>query len=392
MLSSATDWLNRGSPDMLHPQAADHESRCMSDQSRPILELDLVSRRFGDRYAVREVSLDIRRGEVVCLVGPSGCGKSTLLRLIAGVDVPDSGRILLDGQEIAGPSRFVEPEDRRVGFMFQDYALFPHLTVRDNILFGLRHLPKPRAGAQADSIIRRIGIGELAARHPHELSGGEQQRVALARALAPQPLVLLMDEPFSNLDRRLREHVRMESLATLRDADATAVIVTHDPEEAMSIGDRVVLMRAGQVVQIGTGYSLYDRPGSIYAARFLGPCNQIPARIRGGCAETVLGAFPAPGFAEGAPAVVCIRPKALFPVAICDERRGADLRGTLVQRSFLGEVEQLTLRVEGLDAPLRLRTSQRLDTLPGEIVRFGVDAGQAIVLPPEKEPAAVAMA
>lgn len=364
----------------------------MTEQGRPILELDRVSRRFGDRPALRDVSLEIMRGEVVCLVGPSGCGKSTLLRLIAGVEVPDRGRILLDGQEIAGPSRFVEPEDRRVGFMFQDYALFPHLSVRDNILFGLRQLPKAQAAAQADSIIRRIGIAELASRHPHELSGGEQQRVALARALAPQPLVLLMDEPFSNLDRRLREHVRMETLATLHDANATAVIVTHDPEEAMSIGDRVVLMRAGQVVQTGTGYNLYDRPGSIYAARFLGPCNQIPARVRGGRAETVLGAFPAPGFAEGAPAVVCIRPKALFPVDICAERRGADLRGTLVQRSFLGEVEQLTLRVEGLEAPLRLRTSQRLDTMLGEIVRFGIDAEQAIVLPPEDDAAALAAA
>lgn len=359
----------------------------MTDDPRPILKLDRISRRFGATCALDAVSLDIRRGEVVCLVGPSGCGKSSLLRLIAGVDVPDSGAITLDGRQIAGPDGFVEPENRHIGFMFQDYALFPHLTVRDNILFGLKHLPRAQAAAQADAVIARIGLGALVARYPHTLSGGEQQRVALARALAPQPLVLLMDEPFSNLDRGLREYVREETLATLRDMGATAIIVTHDPEEALSVGDRVVLMRDGRVVQAGTGYQLYDRPNSIYAARFLGPCNQLPAQVAGGRARTALGDFAAPGFAEGAVVVVCIRPQALFPVEICADHITADQRGTLTDRAFMGEVEQLTLRVAGLDQPVRMRTTRRLNSMMGEVVRFGVDTKQVMIFPPEADSA-----
>lgn len=357
----------------------------MTDDSRLILQLDQISRCFGQTCALSGVSLTISRGEVVCLVGPSGCGKSSLLRLIAGVDAPDSGAIMLDGRQIAGPDSFVEPEDRHVGFMFQDYALFPHLTVRDNILFGLKHLPRNQAVTRADAMIGRIGLGGLATRYPHTLSGGEQQRVALARALAPQPLVLLMDEPFSNLDRGLREYVREETLATLRDMGTTAIIVTHDPEEALSVGDRVVLMRDGRVVQAGTGYQLYDQPNSIYAARFLGPCNRIPARVSGGQARTPLGDFAAPGFAEGAAVVVCIRPQALFPVEICADHITADQRGTLTDRSFMGEVEQLTLRVAGLDDVVRMRTTRRQNNMMGEVVRFGIDPKQVMVFAPEPD-------
>ncbi|HEY9344811.1 MAG TPA: ABC transporter ATP-binding protein, partial [Inquilinus sp.] len=231
-----------------------------------MLTLERICRSFGTVRALDEVSLSIAPGEIVCLVGRSGCGKSSLLRIIAGVDAPDSGRILLDGAEIAGPGGFVEPEDRNVGFMFQDYALFPHLTVEENVAFGLKRLPREAARARAAEVIGRIGIAALAGRYPHTLSGGEQQRVALARALAPKPVILLMDEPFSNLDRGLREQVREETIATLRALGTTAIMVTHDPEEALSAGDRVVLMQKGRIVQAGSGYEIYDHPNSLYAA------------------------------------------------------------------------------------------------------------------------------
>lgn len=210
--------------------------------SQPIaLQLDRVSRRFGRQEVLVDVSLAVPRGGISCLLGESGCGKSTLLGLISGIDRPDGGRITMGGHEVAGPSTFVAPEARNVGFMFQDYALFPHLSVAENLAFGLRGLPKPEQKARITEVAQRIGIAHLIGRYPHSLSGGEQQRVALARALAPKPAILLMDEPFSNLDQGLRERVRRETVEILKSLDTTAIIVTHDPQEAMAVGDQVVL-------------------------------------------------------------------------------------------------------------------------------------------------------
>lgn len=319
------------------------------------VRLENVSRAFGATAAVNGISLDVAKGEIVSLVGHSGCGKSTLLRIISGVETVDSGRVFLDGHEVDGKD-FVEPEARGVGFVFQDYALFPHLSVRDNILFGLKRRPKGEAAAAADDIIERIGIGHLADRFPHTLSGGEQQRVALARALAPRPAVILMDEPFSNLDQGLRDKVRTDTLSLLRSLSATAIMVTHDPQEALSVGDRVVLMRSGEIVQAGSPYDLHDRPTNAYAAEFFCAFNKVSGRWHEGTFENVLGSFAVASDrqATGA-ATLYIRPSDIL-VSL----DGGDMPARIGERVFYGETEQLALLVDGLDTPLRAIVSERL--------------------------------
>lgn len=330
------------------------------------LQLINVGRSFGATPAVRGISIDIAKGEVVSLVGHSGCGKSTLLRIIAGVETVDSGQVFLDGHEVDG-GHFVEPEMRGVGFVFQDYALFPHLSVRDNILFGLRRHKKSEAMASAEEVIRRIGIEHLLDRFPHTLSGGEQQRVALARALAPRPGIVLMDEPFSNLDQGLRGQVRAETLSLLKSLDTTVIMVTHDPQEALSTGDRVVLMRSGEIVQAGSGYDLYDRPINAYAADFFCVSNKVPGVCRGDRIETPIGSFVKNHRMEGEGAVtIHIRPQA---IAISPDR--GDIIAHVKERVFHGDTEHILLAVDGLEAPLR---AMALDRLPegSEVVRISI--------------------
>ena len=345
------------------------EERLIPAARSPALELRNVSRRFGTTVALDDVSLTIGSGEIICLVGRSGCGKSTLLRMIAGVDTIDAGRILLSGDEVSGPSAFVEPEDRKIGFVFQDYALFPHLTVEQNILFGLKGRPKETVADRVAEILDHIGIEHLRTRYPHMLSGGEQQRAALARALAPRPHILLMDEPFSNLDRGLRDRVRDETLSLLKNLGTTVVMVTHDPEEALSAGDRVVLMRAGRIVQTGSGYDLHDRPVNPYAAEFFCAFNKVPGVYRQGHVETAIGRFAHRlDLDEDSPATLYIRPQ-----GISLSREPADLCGRVHSRVFLGDVEQLAVKVEGLEQPLLVRTMQRLEA--------GTDTVGLVILP-----------
>lgn len=321
------------------------------------VRLENVSRAFGTTAAVNRISLDIAKGEIVSLVGHSGCGKSTLLRIISGVETVDSGRVFLDGREVDGKA-FVEPELRGVGFVFQDYALFPHLSVRSNILFGLKRHPKAQAIASAEDVIRRVGIAHLADRFPHTLSGGEQQRVALARALAPRPAIILMDEPFSNLDQGLRDKVRTDTLSLLRSFDATVIMVTHDPQEALSVGDRVVLMRSGEIVQAGSPYDLHDRPENAYAAEFFCAFNKVPGKWREGRFETILGDFAAaPAIAQNDAATLYIRPS---DIAVSLDR--GDMPARIADRVFYGETEQLVLLVDGLEMPLKAMVSDRLPT------------------------------
>jgi len=343
-----------------------------------MLVLNGVTRHFGQVAALDDVSLELGSGQVLCLVGHSGCGKSTLLRTIAGIEILDAGSIVIDGVLMSGEGVFVPPEHRRIGFMFQDYALFPHLSVRDNVGFGLSRLPRGEREARINDILTRIGIETLAQRYPHMLSGGEQQRVALARALAPQPRLLLMDEPFSNLDRSLRDKVRQETLSIVRDLGTTAVVVTHDPEEALAIGDMVALMQKGRLVEAGTGERIYDAPWTAYAARFFSRMNVIPARLASGVLETPLGHFPAPAL-EGVPTVL-LRPQSIFVST-------TGIAATVVDRAVLGEIEELLVAIPGMDTPLVVRGTDRHDVRPGDTVCISVKAHEVMIFPQEAEPA-----
>jgi len=346
-------------------------------QAAPILSVHAVSRRFGKVAALDKVSLDIKQAEIVCLVGHSGCGKSTLLRVIAGIEDIDGGRVVLDGEQVCGDGVFVEPEHRSVGFMLQDYALFPHMTARQNIGFGLKKLSRGEAAARVDDIIERLGLAPLANRYPHMLSGGEQQRIALARTLAPRPSILLMDEPFSNLDRGLRDDIRAETLSLLRGLGTTAIVVTHDPEEALAIGDKVVLMHRGAVIEAGTGEAIYGAPHTAYAAGFFSQVNHIPAQRKGDWLETPLGRISAP--ALPGPVDVFVRPRALNMSA-----DGVPAR--ILSRKLLGEIEEWNFELEGLARPLVMRTTARLDVAPGAIVKISMDPSDFIVIPTGKQP------
>ena len=282
------------------------------------LLLSGIRHAYGGREVLRGIDLEVGAGEILCLLGPSGDGKTTLLRLVAGLEPLQAGRIELGGEVLAEPGREIPPEQRHVGFVFQDYALFPHLTVAENVAFGLRRNPwlpdSPRMTRgekawQVAEALARVGLETHANAFPHMLSGGQQQRVALARALAPRPKVLLLDEAFASLDARLREQVRDDTLHVLQTAGIPALIVTHDAEEAMFLADRIVLMRAGQVVQSGTPEALYLDPHDPFVATFLGEVNRVPALVRGGQAETPLGRLPT-GLPDG-PAEILLRPEGL---------------------------------------------------------------------------------
>jgi iron(III) transport system ATP-binding protein len=338
------------------------------------LTFESVSHDYAGVPSVRDVSIDVAPGEIVCLLGRSGCGKTTLLRLAAGLERPAGGRVMIDGREVSGPSAFIAPEKRGVGLMFQDYALFPHLTILANVIFGLRNLPRKAAEVEARRVLGRVGLDAMVDAYPHTLSGGEQQRVALARAIVPRPAVLLMDEPFSGLDRTLREEVREETLAILRETRATSIIVTHDPEEAMRLGDRIGLMRDGRILQIGTADELYRRPVDLVAARFFSDINEFDGTPEGGAVSTPLGRINLNGKAPPGPAIVGLR-----PADIAVGAPAAGVRGMVVARHFLGEVEHLDVAVEGVDAPVRVRLHGGERFSVGQEVGLAIDPAAALL-------------
>lgn len=308
----------------------------------PRLKVTNLTRSFGGRRVVNGVSFDIAAGQVTCLLGPSGCGKSTTLRMIAGVENPDSGTIAIDDTVMADGTRNLPPEARSVGLMFQDFALFPHLTVAQNVAFGLKGAAAEKA-RRVDSLLEKVTLTGFGIKHPHQLSGGEQQRVALARALAPNPKVMLMDEPFSGLDNRLRDGIRDATLEILKEERAAVLLVTHEPDEAMRMGDEIALMRDGVIVQRGAPYNIYKAPVDRDAAAFFSDINVIRGRSHGALTDTPFGVFLTPGHADGAEVDIVIRPQHLkmdFDRAgrgpNSTPADGTPARGTVTRARYLG--------------------------------------------------------
>ena len=277
----------------------------VADSAAPLLSVEGVYKSFGATKVLVDFNLTLHAGEMLSLLGPSGCGKTTLLRLIAGLEQADEGKVVLDGNPVDGHRSWIRPEDRQVGMVFQDWALFPHLDVAGNVGYGV---PRRRRIAEVAKTLELVNLPGMQERTPDTLSGGQQQRVALARAIAPKPKVLLLDEPFSNLDAALRREVRTEVRELLRDADMTAVFVTHDREEALVLGDRVAVMDAGRIVQTGSPSEVYHHPATPWVAAFVGAVSMYPAEAAGATAETDFGPIPLLEPRQG-PVEVAVRPE-----------------------------------------------------------------------------------
>jgi iron(III) transport system ATP-binding protein len=344
-------------------------------QPQDALVLQDLQHDYERLRAVDGVSLSVKAGEVVCLVGPSGCGKSTVLRLAAGLEPLQHGRVAMRGEIVGDPERRVRvpPEQRHVGLVFQDFALFPHLTVGANVAFGISHLPAAARMTRVRETLRQVNMEPYIGTYPHALSGGQQQRVALARALAPEPSVLLLDEPFSGLDERLREQVRDDTLGLLRRNGTAALLVTHDPEEALFMADRLYLMRDGKIVQSGPPQELYFHPADLFVAEFFSRINEIKGVVQDGWVDGPLGRLPAGKWPNGTRVVLAFRPEAASLAAEGDTS-GEALTAVVQDTHFLGTgwvVHVLARDLDGAEVELAVRLTGR-PPQAGQVVRLQV--------------------
>lgn len=356
-------------------------------QTTPRLEIRNLVRHFGGRAVVDDVSLSIQAGQVTCLLGPSGCGKSTTLRIIAGVEMQDSGEIYVDGKLICDTKFRVPPERREIGLMFQDFALFPHLSVGDNVAFGLKGT-KDAKRARAEELLARVDLLRFIDGFPHQLSGGEQQRVALARSLAPRPRIMLMDEPFSGLDNRLRDGIRDETLSLLKEEDTAVLLVTHEPEEAMRMADEIALMRGGKIVQQGAPYNVYNRPVDHAAVAFFSDTNVLKAHVQGALAETPFGGFLAPGLPDGTDVDIVFRPQHLkidFDRAgtgpLPTPSDGVAARGTVQRARFLGHESLVEFRMDHDGSVLKATVPNVFLPEAGRVMWLTVKRNRCFVFP-----------
>jgi iron(III) transport system ATP-binding protein len=353
-----------------------------------VLEVRAVSKQYAgsSTFAVHAVTFAVRRGEVLAVVGESGSGKTTLLRLIAGLEVPTAGEVLLNGHIASSPRGCVPPERRGVGIVFQDYALFPHLTVLDNVTFGLQSLPRALRRNRAMEALALVGLTDYGQRFPHELSGGQQQRVALARALAPGPSLLLLDEPFSNLDLMLKQQVRDEVAAILRAASTTALFVVHDLDDVVAAADRIAILKDGALQQIGSPQNVYEEPADEYIARLFGAVNLLPGEPRTDGPGGVAGFDTPVGFLASeaarrhtAPVTLSLRPQDI-------EIGTADNSGTRARvrhARFRGDHQEIVVTVDaaaGHTHDLTLYTRADRDVQPGEVLTIRPQQGQVRVL------------
>ena len=360
-------------------------------QTTSRLAVQKLTRRIGALDIVKDVDLTIEAGRLTCLLGPSGCGKSTTLRMIAGVETPDSGSIHVDGTSVFGPGGYVPAERRGIGLIFQDFALFPHLSVAGNVAFGLRG-SKAENARRVDALLERVHMASFRNAMPHELSGGEQQRVALARAIAPSPGVMLMDEPFSGLDNRLRDGIRDDTLDILKEEGTAVLLVTHEPEEAMRMADEIALMRNGRLVQTGAPYNVYNTPVDKAAAAFFSDVNVIEGVSRGALTETPFGAFLTPGIADGTTVEIGIRPQYVgIDFGRAERPRntieaGTPVKGIVKRARYMGSESLVEFDLDGIDRTFRATVGSVFLPKPGTALWLTMRRDKCFVFP-KKSPA-----
>ena len=342
-----------------------------------------VSHAFDGHPVLDNASLPIPAGELVCLLGPSGSGKSTLLRIAAGLERLQRGRITIDEQVVAEPGTHVPPEDRGIGLMFQDYALFPHLTIVDNVTFGLSRQPRHRARKRAMEMLEQVGMEGHAGKHPHMLSGGQQQRVALARALAPEPRLVLLDEPFSGLDTSMRAKIREDTLSVLKQSGIATLMVTHDPEEAMFMADRIkVLSHDGRILQAGRPADIYYQPVDEYVAMLFGHMNLIHGVVSEGAVDSPMGRIAVDGIDEGRAVKVLIRPEGFVLTNGVDGGVGTPVE--VISTHLLGHSSIVRLRVregKNMGAEFQVRVPGSFDAAEKGRLSARIDAHHAFVYP-----------
>lgn len=344
--------------------------------NRPLVELREISKRFVNRDVVKGVSFNIKRGELFVILGPSGSGKTTTLRLLAGLERPDAGEIFIDDQMVASENFFISPEARNVGMVFQEYALFPNLTVKDNIAFGLHKLEKIERPRIIERMLEFVGLRDHIDRFPHELSGGEQQRVAFARALAPSPVVILLDEPFSNVDADMRLRIRRDMQRILRKSNITAILVTHNQEDAFAIADRIAVMNKGQIEQIATPSEMYHSPATRFVADFVGEADFINGTVENNLIRTAVGNFPAAGFDSGASVQVMIRPSDIS-FKVTKEGDGVieylEFKGSQTLYFLKLPSGEILHSIQNSESLIEVGTKVRVEVRAAQILAFPVD-------------------